>query len=229
MEKDCLKFDSTVRYMINKHIVENGFAPDIRTLADKLNCTEEEIKGSFTRLSEGHGLVLHPNGRKIWVAHPFSTVPTPFWVRTEKGSWWGNCAWCSLGIVAMLNEDASIFTRSGAEEEPIRLSVQNGQISDTDPVMHISVPTANWWDDVIYACATILLFKSEEEVDRWCKNHDITKGTVLPIEQAWRLAKVWYGDYLDPNWKRKTPEEVKRIFKDLGLTGSFWQLRNDWK
>ena len=226
--KGSLNFDSSVRYTINKYMVENGFAPNVQALAGRLDCTEEEIKSSLTRLSENHGIVLQPNGFKIWVVHPFANFPTAFWVRSVKGAWWANCAWCSLGIAAMLNDDTSILTRFGAQEESIKLDIKNGRISNPDLVMHFAIPASKWWDNVIYTCATILFFRSEKEVDSWCKNHDISKGAVLSMEKSWKLAKLWYGDYLQTNWRRKTLHEAKTIFQDLGLTGSFWQLQ-DWK
>ena len=44
-------------------------------------------------------------------------------------------------------------------------------------------------------------------------------------EQAWRLARAWYADKLDAQWRRKTAEEAEAVFAELGLTGSFWNLR----
>jgi hypothetical protein len=49
-------------------------------------------------------------------------------------------------------------------------------------------------------------------------------GGVLNLDTAWRLAKAWYHDRLDPNWQRKTPEETQALFADLGMTESFWKL-----
>ena len=39
-----------------------------------------------------------------------------------------------------------------------------------------------------------------------------------------RLAQVWYHDRLDPTWRRKTGEEVRALFDELGVTGPFWAL-----
>ena len=47
---------------------------------------------------------------------------------------------------------------------------------------------------------------------------------MVPLESAWELAKAWYHDRLDVNWKPKTTEEVQALFSRLGMTSSFWRL-----
>jgi hypothetical protein len=44
------------------------------------------------------------------------------------------------------------------------------------------------------------------------------------LEQQWKLAKAWCGELLEPTWRRKTVEETKALFDELGLTSSFWEL-----
>jgi len=44
-------------------------------------------------------------------------------------------------------------------------------------------------------------------------------------EQAWRLARAWYADKLDAQWRRKTAEEAEAVFAQIGLRGPFWSLR----
>lgn len=71
----------------------------------------------------------------------------------------------------------------------------------------------------------MLFFRSEEHIDRWCKQWRMPRGAVLSVEQAWRLAVAWYGpDRRDPAWRRKTRDEVDALFDELGLTGDFWSL-----
>ena len=70
----------------------------------------------------------------------------------------------------------------------------------------------------------MLLFRSEEHVDRWCECRAIPHGATLTIEQGWRLGSLWYANRLAPDWRRRTPEEAEAVFKDMGLTGPFWRL-----
>ena len=70
----------------------------------------------------------------------------------------------------------------------------------------------------------MLLFRSEEHVDRWCRRWSQTRGEIFSLDQQWRLAQAWYGDRLSLNWRRKTEEEVEEIFADLGFSSRFWEL-----
>lgn len=72
----------------------------------------------------------------------------------------------------------------------------------------------------------MLLFRSEEHVDRWCEQWKLARGAQLSLEQGWRLAQAWYGpDRREPNWRRKTVEETEAVLAELGLTSAFWSLR----
>jgi hypothetical protein len=73
----------------------------------------------------------------------------------------------------------------------------------------------------------MLFFRSEEHVDRWCRNWNLPKGALLTPEQGWRLASAWYGDDRRlPGWRRRTVDESEALFAELGLTASFWSLRS---
>jgi hypothetical protein len=71
----------------------------------------------------------------------------------------------------------------------------------------------------------MLLFRSEEHIERWCAAHRLSRGAVIAPEVAWRLASAWYADRLNADYQRKTVEEAERLFAELGLVGPFWQLR----
>ena len=70
----------------------------------------------------------------------------------------------------------------------------------------------------------MLLFGSEEHVDRWCRERRQVRGGTMTPEQCWQLARLWYGDKLDPGWHRKTASEAQAVFTSIGLTGPFWDL-----
>lgn len=72
----------------------------------------------------------------------------------------------------------------------------------------------------------MLLFRAEEHIDRWCQSRDINRGATLTPEQGWQLAYGWYKDKLRPEWRRHTLEEAEALLASVGLTGSFWNLRD---
>ncbi len=73
----------------------------------------------------------------------------------------------------------------------------------------------------------MLLFRSEEHVDRWCGRRGVPKGAAFQLSELWRLARHWYDDHLDHDWRRKSVAERQRILDSIGLTGSFWQIESE--
>jgi len=71
----------------------------------------------------------------------------------------------------------------------------------------------------------MLLFRGEEHIDRWCSQWRQARGATLTIDQAWRLARAWYGNKMETHWRRHTLDETEALLNELGLTGSFWNLR----
>ena len=70
----------------------------------------------------------------------------------------------------------------------------------------------------------MLLFRSEEHIERWREPRGIAPGAVLGLQQQWELARRWYGNRMDEDWRRRTPEEAEAVFASVGLTGDFWRL-----
>lgn len=71
----------------------------------------------------------------------------------------------------------------------------------------------------------MLLFRSEEHVERWRQTWGQPRGEVFTLRQLWGLAQAWYSpDRRDPAWRRKTMDEAHATFESLGLTSDFWRL-----
>src|SRR6266699_760199 len=52
----------------------------------------------------------------------------------------------------------------------------------------------------------MLLFRSEQHVNRWCKQWNRPRGGVLGLQQGWRVAKEWYSDRLSQKaYRRRRP------------------------
>lgn len=70
----------------------------------------------------------------------------------------------------------------------------------------------------------MLLFRSEEWIERWCKRNNLERGEVLTLDQVWELSKLWYHDRLSPNYHGRTVEQAEEIFKQAGLMSAFWYV-----
>jgi hypothetical protein len=214
---------------ILNHIIDRGFAPELSDLKTTFNCSVEDAKASLVALQEYHGIVLHPNQDKIWVIHPFSLAPTLFTLKSIRGIWWGNCAWCSLGAAALLAEDVSITTTFGGHDQQVTVHIKNGALDRNDLFVHFPIPMAKAWDNVIYTCSNMLLFQNEAEVDSWSIRHNIPKGDLQPISRIWEFSKVWYGKHLNVDWKKWNTKEAKELFQKFELTSRTWDLEESGK
>ena len=213
-----------LHYTIIKHIIDEGYAPDLKTLSSLLNIDPSKIKRTLYELQDYHGVVLHPDKPAVWVIHPFSMAPTNFLVKSGRGSWWGNCAWCSLGVAALLKEDLTITTRLGAYDEQIVIHIIDGRLIEKNFLVHFPVPMANAWNNVIYTCSTMLVFRNEEQIIEWSKQHNIPMGDIQPLDNVWAFSKKWYGNHLNPDWEKWTMQEAREIFKEFNLTDKIWDL-----
>lgn len=216
--------NSNLHFTIIKEIINNGFAPSVDSLAEILQTHKEDIVKGLFDLQEYHGVVLHPNEPKIWVIHPFSLAPTNFYVKSKQGEWWGNCAWCSLGIAALLKEDVQIITTIGAETKQIAINIIDGQIQEKQYYVHFPIAMKKAWDNVIYTCSNMLLFENEGQIEAWSRKHNIPKGDIQAIENIWNFSKKWYGNHLNTDWKKWTIEEAKHMFSEFELNSEIWQL-----
>lgn len=67
-----------------------------------------------------------------------------------------------------------------------------------------------------------MIFRSEDEVDQWCRLHDRQRGAILSLEQVWELSRLWYSDRMQRDFRGHTPESAGEIFAALDLTSEFW-------
>jgi hypothetical protein len=144
----ALELDSRVRLAVYRHFVRFGDAPTARYVADEVGASPAAIGDSFERLARAHVLVLDPATRGVWMAMPFSAVPTSFRVATPSGEWWANCAWDALGISAMLQTPAEITTTCPGCGDPPPVRTTGRELSSGSGVVHFAIPAASWWDDI---------------------------------------------------------------------------------
>ncbi len=71
----------------------------------------------------------------------------------------------------------------------------------------------------------MLFFRSEESLKQWLASRKAERGAVLSISQLWELSQRWYRDRMSPGYHGRTVEQAQAIFKELGLTSSFWQAK----
>jgi hypothetical protein len=139
----------SVRQVIYDAIVTRGAAPSPREVGEACGMPEPRARKAFRELADAHVIILRPGSIDLWAAPPFSAAPTAFKVRAQRGAWSAPCAWDAFGIPAALQADADIDAACPETGEPIRCGVREGREFGT-AVIHLLVPAAHFWDDVIY-------------------------------------------------------------------------------
>ena len=73
----------------------------------------------------------------------------------------------------------------------------------------------------------MLLFRSEDTVDKWCAKNSIPKRPLISMDQLWHLAITWYENRITAESRRPAPDEMVKIFSTIGLDDPFWDPKSD--
>ena len=145
---DTAALDRDVRLAVYRRIIDEGFPPTAPELAGPLGVDAAAIEASLHRLEGAHMLSLAPGTSYVWMAFPFSAIPTPFEVRVGDRRYFGNCIWDALGIPVCLDADARIDSYCPDCSEPLRLEIRDRSLLPAEGVIHFAVPAARWWEDI---------------------------------------------------------------------------------
>lgn len=215
---------STLHCAIISWFLKHQRPPTMAELSVFFGCDATTARTGLRALAQDHGVVLQPVTDEIWICHPFSAAPTTCVVASGPKKWWGNCMWCSLGLVHLVQDTCTIETRLGGIGELVTLRVEDGRLDDPDYVVHFPIPMSKAWDNVIYTCSVMLLFRNEAAVEDWCLERGIPKGSVVPVEQVMRFAAAWYAHHADPGWTKWSAVEAADLFERHALRGPIWSL-----
>jgi Alkylmercury lyase len=110
------------------------------------DCPPLDGPDALAALAERHVVVLDPRDpARVVMAHPFAAPGSDASVVAAGRTWWGNCAWDALGIVAALRLAAATI-HSG----DVTLTLRDGSVVEKDVLFHVAVPAARWWEDIAF-------------------------------------------------------------------------------
>ncbi len=141
-------FERQVRATVIQALRDTGEAPTAAGIGDTLGAEESRVSAALHSLAEEHRLVLVPGTDRVMMAHPFSGGASDFLVTSGTRTWFANCVWDGLSILALLG-DGVLETHSPATGESITLTVRDGLV-ERDSVIHFLVPARHFWDDIIF-------------------------------------------------------------------------------
>jgi hypothetical protein len=127
----------------------SGAVPTRLSVAQALGRGYDEITASYQALAAARVIVPDRDSGEVWMAMPFSAVPTAFRVVAGSRSVWANCAWDAFGIASALEADVSFATPCAASGAVIAAGVRRGvAYAHAGAVAYVGVPAARWWDDI---------------------------------------------------------------------------------
>lgn len=142
--------DLQVRRVILEVFVAGG-TPTRIDVMQALAMDDAAVSRSYAALAASHVIVPDADSGEVWMAMPFSAVPTTFRVVVRGRSVWANCAWDAFGIAAALDADVSFVAPCPVSGVPIAAGVRLGvPFAAARAVAHIAVPAPRWWDDIGY-------------------------------------------------------------------------------
>ena len=145
-----MEFDAQVKMAVYRHFAETGRRPSSQDMAERVGSDAGSVLDAYSRLRAHRVLVLEADGASIRMAPPFSGIPTQHVVEAGGIQYFANCAWDALGVPAALNKPATVHSRCGQSDEPLRLEVGLQGPGSSDWLFHCLVPAANWWDDIVF-------------------------------------------------------------------------------
>lgn len=141
-----------LRFIVYRHFVETGSAPTRASLIQLIG-NADTTDGMLRDLHDRHMLVLDDRPVRIGeirMALPFAAEPTNWRVTNERGTWWANCAWDSLAILAALDTDGRIESTWSDTGEPASFVITGAELDDTDGDISFPLPARRWWDDIVF-------------------------------------------------------------------------------
>ena len=138
-----------IRLHVYRHFAQTGRAPSPVEIARAFDLTPSQAERILQQLAgQADALVLLPGSAYIWMAEPFSAVPTSFVVGSGERRWWGNCIWDALAILALLQFDGWVQTACPDCGAELRLEVAGSALTHHDGVVHFAVPARDWWRSI---------------------------------------------------------------------------------
>ena len=218
--------DNKVRHFIYQTFISTSKPPTTAETAKRFQLSISRIESTFERLAASHDIALAPGSHSIWMAHPFSALPTNYTAQINQKKYYGNWIWDVFGIAAIVGKDAEGHTPCGCGEcnDHLDLLVGKNQLITSEWLVHFVVPAKRFWEKIGFTWATILAFSSKAHLQNWLKRTAQNHGATISLQTCHQLAIQWYSGRAEKHWERRSVDSTQAMFAELGLTGPFWSL-----
>jgi Alkylmercury lyase/Reverse transcriptase-like len=138
-----------IRTFIYQRFVKTGRAPTEDDIVADSGASKLAVASALQKLAATHALVLAPATLNIWMAHPFSAVPTAYRVVTNGLTYFANCAWDAAGVLSIVGTDGDAHARCADCGAELAMRVRGGRM-EGDGVIHFAVPPRRFWDNIAF-------------------------------------------------------------------------------
>jgi len=220
-----------VRKFIYDTFLETSHPPLVQHIRDRFGIERDEVLAILKSLETHRQLTLIPGMDRIFMAHPFSAVITPFRARLRSGrEYFINCSFDTLALHVMLGgEPMNVSSFCHHTGRQIEISLKDGAVKWMHPestIVYLGIPAARWWEDIFNTCGNMFLFfGSQADLEDWLESNDVANpGEAVTIEQTLHMVRPVYQHKMDFDYERPTGEEMNRHFGSIGLTSAFWEF-----
>lgn len=217
-----------IRKYIFDHFFDYTTSPPLEEVMQRFKLTRLEAFESFRELEKDHQIVLVPGTQRILMANPFSAIQTPFRVYVGSRRFYANCAWDSVALHVMLEQDARVESFCHHCAEPIELFLSKGEAKSSkpaSPLIFLSTPVSKWYDNLINTCSNnMVYFYSKEHLNRWLAENPKLQGEALTVDKMIEVCKPLAKGRMNLEYQRPTKEELMSYWDSIGLKSSFWNF-----
>ena len=82
--------DNEVRHFIYQIFISTSKLPTTAETAKRFQLSISRIESTFQRLVASHDIALAPGSHSIWMAYPFSALPTNYIAQINQKKYYGN-------------------------------------------------------------------------------------------------------------------------------------------
>jgi len=217
-----------IRKYIFDHFFEYTTAPPLEEVMQRFKLTRKEAFNRFKELEAEHHIHLVPGTQRILMANPFSAVSTPFRVYFGASRYYANCAWDTVAMHVMLEKEACIASFCHHCADPIEITMTGGEVKASNPpapVIFLSTPVADWYDNLINTCSNnMVYFASKEHMNHWMMENPKLKGEALTIEKMTEVCRPLAKGRMSLEYERPSKEELMSYWDSIGLRSDFWDF-----
>lgn len=217
-----------VRMSIFESFVERSVPPVAEQLMSEFSLSRTETVEVLGELAAARHIALVKGTARILMAFPFSSIATPFRVRSRGRAYYANCAWDAIAVHSMLDDDVHIDSYCHHCGRPITIELSGGRATLVEPattIVYVALPPGQWWEDIITTCSNkMVFFCSPEHRDASDLCAPADQAASLTPDQTHALSVPLYASRLSIDYVRPGGEELLAHFAALGLTGPYWTI-----